>query len=135
MTEVLASAAEDAHSAETDSGGANETFWADRKLRLRRGRLVGFVLCVPLWALSVVLLARESMEGRDGLVVYLAAAVISLGVAASIRGVYVLLTKRRFLSPWIFVLAAVVAIVGARVQGAGDVPVTEASTNLEWTTE
>lgn len=135
MTEVLASAAEDAQTAEVDSGGANEVFWASRTLRLRRRRLVGFALCVPLWALSAVLLARESMEGRDGLFVYLAAALISLGVAASIRGVYVLLTKRRFLSPWIFVLAAVVAIVGSRVQGAGEIPAMESSSSVEWTTE
>jgi hypothetical protein len=74
----------------------------------------------------MVPLARESMEGREGVLVYLTIGVISLGVAALIRGVYVLLTKRRVLSPWVFVMAAFVAIAGSAVQGAGEVPATDA---------
>lgn len=109
------------------AGSSRRTYWDDRKRRLRRGRLVGFALCIPLWALSMVPLARESMEGREGALVYLTVAVISLGVAAVIRGVYVLLTKRRILSPWVFVMAAFIAIAGAAVQGAGEVPATDAS--------
>jgi hypothetical protein len=106
---------------------SRRTYWEDRQKHLRRGRLVGFSLCIPLWALSMVPVARESMEGREGVLVYLTVAAISLGVAAVIRGVYVLLTKRRFLSPWIFVMAAFVAIVGSAVQGAGEVPVADIS--------
>ena len=109
------------------AGSSRRTYWEDRKRRLRRGRLIGFSLCIPLWALSMVPLARESMEGREGILVYLTVAAISLGVAAVIRGVYVLLTKRRILSPWIFVMAAFVAIVGSAVQGAGEVPVADIS--------
>jgi hypothetical protein len=109
------------------AGSSRRTYWEDRKRRLRRGRLVGFSLCIPLWALSMVPVARESMEGREGVLVYLTVAAISLGVAAVIRGVYVLLTKRRFLSPWVFVMAAFVAIVGSAVQGAGEVPVADTS--------
>jgi hypothetical protein len=75
----------------------------------------------------MVPLARESMEGREGVLVYLTVGAISLGVAAVIRGVYVLLTKRRFLSPWMFVMAALVALAGSAVQGAGEVPVADAS--------
>ena len=67
------------------------------------------------------------MEGREALLVYLTVGAISLGVAAVIRGVYVLLTKRHFLSPWLFVMAAMVAIVGSAVQGAGEVPVADIS--------
>jgi hypothetical protein len=109
------------------AGTSRRTYWEDRTRRLRRGRLIGFSLCIPLWGLSMVPLARESMEGREGVLVYLTVAAISLGVAAVIRGVYVLLTKRRFLSPWIFVMAAFVAIVGSAVQGAGEVPVADIS--------
>jgi hypothetical protein len=72
-------------------------------------------------------MARESMQGREGVLVYLTIGAISLGVAAVIRGVYVLLTKRRLLSPWIFVMAALVALAGSAVQGAGEVPVADAS--------
>jgi hypothetical protein len=109
------------------AGSSRRTYWEDRKRRLRRGRLIGFALCIPLWALSMIPLARESMEGREGVLVYLTVAVISLGVAAVIRGVYVVLTKRPILSPWIFVMAAFVAIAGSAVQGAGEVPATDIS--------
>jgi hypothetical protein len=108
------------------AGVSTRTFWEDRQKRLRRGRLVGFSVCIPLWLLSMVPLARESMEGREGVLVYLTVAAASLGVAAVIRGVYVLLTKRRALSPWVFAMAALVALAGSAVQGAGEVPATDA---------
>jgi hypothetical protein len=99
-----------------------ETFAEDRRRRLRRGRLVGFFVCIALWVLSVVPLARESTGGREGagaVAVYLAAGAITLGVAASIRGIYVLLRKLQFWSPWVFLLAAVLALAGYVVQSAG----------------
>ena len=108
-------------------GVGKQTYWEDQKRHLRRRRLVGFAICIPLWVLSMVPLARESMEGREGVLVFLAVGAITLAVAAVIRGVYVLLTKRQFLSPWIFVMAALVALVGSAVQGAGEVPVADAS--------
>ena len=108
-------------------GVSRETFREDQKRRVRRGRLIGYAICIPLWVLSMVPLARESMEGRESVLVYLTVGAISLGVAAVIRGVYVLLTKRRILSPWIFVMAALVALMGSAVQGAGEVPIGEAS--------
>jgi hypothetical protein len=128
MTQAVTTAGEAEFSAAdlpSDPVSAIETFWAERKARLRRRRLAGFAVCVPLWALSVVPLARESLEGRDGagaLAVYLVVGALTLGVAAVVRGLYVLLTKRRILSPWVFVMAAGVALVGLAVQGAGEVP-------------
>lgn len=101
----------------------DQTFAEDRRTRLRRNRLVGFSVCIPLWMLSVVPLARESMNGREGagsVAVYLAVAAISLGVAAVIRGIFVLLKKKQFWSPWVFLTAAVLAIAGYAVQSAGD---------------
>jgi hypothetical protein len=100
-----------------------ETYEEDRRRRVHRNRLVGFSLCFALWGLSVVPLARESMHGREGagaVAVYLAVGAITLGAAAVIRGLYVLLTKRnRRWSPWVLVLAAVAAILIFLVQSAG----------------
>jgi hypothetical protein len=73
--------------------------------------------------LSVVPLALESRDEREAagsVGVFLAVAAITLGVAVVIRGLYVVLRKRRFWSPWVFLLAALVAIVGWGVQSAGD---------------
>jgi hypothetical protein len=101
--------------------------------RRDRRRLVGFSVCIPLWVLSVVPLARESLDGResvDALLVYLAVGALSLGAAAVTRGVYVMLAKRRlWLSPWVFLIAAVMAITGYAVQSAGEeVPVVSTAT-------
>jgi hypothetical protein len=134
MTGVLTPAglAEPSATADEETGGftrgvSRQTFWEDQKRRVRRGRLIGFAICIPLWMLSMVPLARESMEGREGVLVYLVVGAFTLAVAAVIRGVYVLVTKRPFLSPWIFVMAALVALAGSAVQGAGEVPVADAS--------
>ena len=112
-------------------GSNDRAYGAERIARLRRGRLVGFAVCIPLWVLSVVPLARVSMGGResaDALLVYLAVGALGLGVAAAIRTVYVLLTKRRFWTPWVFVMAAVVMLATYAVQTAGEevVPVAQA---------
>jgi hypothetical protein len=100
-----------------------KTFAENRTRRLQRNRLVGFFLCIALWVLTVIPLARESMHGREGasaVAVYLAVAAITLGIAAVIRGMYILLTRRPFLwSPWIFLIAAVAAISIFLVQSAG----------------
>jgi hypothetical protein len=99
-----------------------DSYVKDRRDRLRRGRLVGFALCIPLWGLSVVPLAREFTDGHKGaglVLVVLAVAAFSLAVAVAIRGVYIVLTRRRFWSPWLFALAALVAIAGYTVQSAG----------------
>ena len=86
-----------------------------------------------LWVLSVVPLARESMHGREGagsVGVFLAVAAISLGVAAVIRGVYVVLRKRRFWSPWAVSDCGPPGDSGLGVQSAGDkeIPIASAST-------
>lgn len=104
----------------TTSGG--ETYAEDRRRRLHRNRLIGFAVCIALWLLSVIPLARESMHGREGagsVAVYLAVGAITFGVALALRGVYFLLRRQNFWSPWIFVLAAVVALAGFAVQNAG----------------
>jgi hypothetical protein len=101
----------------------SETYAEDRRTRRRRNRLVGFLVCIALWLVSVVPVARESIDGREGaaaVAVYLAVGALSLGVAAVIRGIYALLMRRRFWSPWVFVLAALLAIAGYAIQSAGE---------------
>jgi hypothetical protein len=85
-------------------------------------RFIGFLVLIPVWALSAVPLARELIDGRDGarvLVTYLAVAGISLGIVAVIRGIYARLMERRFWSPWMFLAAAVIALAGHSAQTAG----------------
>ena len=106
------------------SSGEEDTFAKDRLRRLRRGRLLRFALCIALWALSVVPMARDSVDGREGArvaAVYLVVGALSLGLAAVIRGVYVLVaTRRQFWSPSLFLIAAVLAVMGYAVQSAGE---------------
>jgi len=114
------------------SSGDTDTYSEDRTRRLQRGRLVGFAICTPLWVLAVVPLAREIMDGREGaeaVAVYLAVGAISLGVAAVIRGIYVMLAKRHFWSPWVFLMAALLAGAGYVVESAGqeEVPIVSSS--------
>jgi cation transport ATPase len=100
-----------------------QAYEKDRAGRRLRRRLVGFLVTVPIWVVSVVPLARESIDGREGAraaAVYLAAGAFTLGIAAVIRGLYALLRKRHFWSPWLFVVAAVVAVLSYSVQSAGD---------------
>jgi hypothetical protein len=108
---------------EAPLGTAAERYAEDRETRRFRRRLVWFSVLVPLWALSLVPIARESMDGRDGasaVLVYLVVGALSLGVVAVFRGVYVLRTKRQFLSPWLFLIAAVVAICAYTIQSSGE---------------
>lgn len=105
-----------------DTSLVEDSYAEDRRKHIRRGRIAGLALCLSLWALSVIPLAREFTDGREpaGLVlVFLAAAAFSLAVAATIRAVYLLLMGRGFWSPWLFLLAAFVAIAGYTVQSAG----------------
>ena len=111
----------------------DQAYMEDRRVRRRRDRQVGFALCAALWALSVVPLARESAEGREGaklVVVYLVVGALSLAAAAVIWGIYVRLRQRPFWSPWVFLIAAVLAFTGYVVQSAGEeeIPITGAQT-------
>jgi hypothetical protein len=102
--------------------GMRRSFTEERRRSRRRSRIVKFAVCVPLWALCAVPLAREIADrgGGDAILAYLAVAAVSLGIAAAIRGVYVLVTKRTLLSPVVFVLASVLAIASYGVQTAGE---------------
>jgi hypothetical protein len=97
------------------------TYEDDRTKRLQRRRLVAYALSIALWLISAIPLARlASDDGGAGVgAIYLAA---GLAVALAIRGVYALTTRRRFWSPWMFVIAAILAITSYGIQTAGDQP-------------
>ena len=100
----------------------------------RRRRTVRFAVCVPLWALGVLPLAREIAEsgGVDVVLAYVAVAASSLAIAAALRGVYALLVKGRLLAPVVFVIAAVLALAtyGVRTAGEPVPPVASATPEL-----
>ena len=94
----------------------------DRTKRLHRRRLVGYGLSTALWLICAIPLARLSSDEGGGAgvtAVYLAA---GLAVVLVIRGVYTLTTRRPFWSPWLFAIAAILAIMSYGIQSAGDEP-------------
>jgi hypothetical protein len=109
--------------------GSSAESYADKTTRLRRGRLVRYAIFVPLWALGVLPLAREISDGREVVLAYLAVGAISLGVVIALRGVYVLLTRRKkILAPSAFLIAAVLGLAGYVVQTGGEEEVPLAAT-------
>jgi hypothetical protein len=118
------------------AGSSDRSFGEDRRTRAQRRRLVGFVVCIALWALTVIPLARENIGGREGVAVvlfYVAAAAISLGIAVAIRGVYIALRRdTQFWSPVVFLIAAVLAIMsyGAQTAGQEEVPIAGAAAQV-----
>lgn len=103
------------------AGSSAESYAEDQRTRLRRGRLVRFAIFVPLWLLSIIPLAREISDGREVVLAYLAVGAVSLGVVIALRGIYVVLTKRkRILAPSVFLIAAVLAMASYVVQTGGE---------------
>ena len=98
----------------------SQTYEEDRSKRLRRGRLVGYALCIALWLGSAIPLARLSSDEGGGAGVAAAYLAAGLGIALVSRGIYTRLTRRPFWSPWLFVIAAVLAIVSYGIQSAGE---------------
>lgn len=77
-------------------------------------------MCIALWLLSAVPLVRLSSDEGGGADVAAAYLTAGLGIAVVIRGIYALLNKRQFWSPWLFAIAAVLAIMSYAVQSAGE---------------
>ena len=104
------------------ASGESQTYAEDRKKRLRQRRLVGYLVSIALWLLSAVPLARLSSDEGGGADV--AAAFLAAGLALAVvsRGIYAWRRRRPFWSPWLFVIAAVLAITSYGVQSAGDEP-------------
>lgn len=103
-------------------GRVGQMYEDDRTKRLHRRRLAGYALCVALWLTSAIPLARLSSDDGGGAgvaAVYLAA---GFAVALAIRGIYTLTTRRPFWSPWLFAIAAFLAIMSYGIPSAGDEP-------------
>jgi hypothetical protein len=97
------------------------SFAEDESTRRRRGRLARYGIFVPLWALGAIPLAREISDGREVVLAYLAVGAASLGVALALRGIYVVLTRRKkIFAPSAFLIAAVLAMASYVVQTGGE---------------
>jgi hypothetical protein len=97
-----------------------ERYEEDRRKRLHRGRLVGFAVSIALWLLSAVPLARLSSDEGGGAGIAAAYLAAGLAIAVVSRGIYAWRKRRPFWSPWLFLIAAVLAIVSYAVQSAGE---------------
>jgi 4-hydroxybenzoate polyprenyltransferase len=78
------------------------------------------MVCIALWLLAAVPLALLSSDeggGADVAAIYPAA---GLGIAVVSRGLYAWRTTRPFWSPWLFVIAAALAIISYAVVSAGE---------------
>ena len=73
-----------------------------------------------VWLLSAIPLARLSSDDGGGVGVAVAYLAAGIGIALVTRGIYALLKKRTFWSPWLFVTAAVLAIMSYGVVSAGE---------------
>lgn len=106
--------------------------WAeDRRTHRHRVHLAALFVSIALWLLSAVPLARlSSNEGGSTTVtaLYLAA---GLGIAVAVRGIFAWRTGRAFWSPWLFVLAAVLALMSYAIVSAGDKAAKTASPRIE----
>ena len=102
------------------TAGRRRTYAEERRTRLRRGRFVGFSVCIALWLLSAIPLARLSSDDGGSVGVAVAYLAAGFGIALVTRGIYTLLRKRMFWSPWLFVTAAVLAIMSYAVVSAGE---------------
>jgi hypothetical protein len=111
---------DDGHGFTGDDSRDRETYARDRTKRLHRRRVVGYASCIALWLVSAVPLARLSSDEGGGAGVAAAYLAAGLGIALASRGVYTLMTRRPFWSPWIFAIAAVLAIAGYVLQTGGD---------------
>lgn len=104
------------------TAGRRQTYAEERRTGLRRRRFVGFSVCIALWLLSAIPLARLSSDDGGGVGIAVAYLAAGIGIALVTRGIYALLKKRTFWSPWLFVTAAVLAILSYTVVSAGDPP-------------
>lgn len=93
----------------------------DRGKRSSR-RVVGYVVPVLLWLLIAYPFAARGASddsGVSGLMgALLGTLAVTLGIAAAVRGIYVAIRKRPFMSPWLFFLAAVFALLSSAGQAS-----------------
>jgi hypothetical protein len=100
--------------------GNGQTYADERIARRRRNHVAGYVVCIALWLLSAIPLVRLSSEDGGGTGVAALYLAVGFGIAVLIRAIYVLLTRRAVLSPWLFATAALLAITSYGVLSAGE---------------
>ena len=100
--------------------GSQSSYEAERQTRRKRNRVTGYVVCIALWLLSAIPLVHMSSEDGGGAGVAAVYLVAGFGIALLIRGIYVLVTRRAVLSPWLFMTAALLAITSYGVLSAGE---------------
>jgi hypothetical protein len=109
------------HESSLESTAGNGQTYADERIaRRRRNHVVGYVVCIALWLLSAIPLVRLSSEDGGGTGVAALYLAVGFGIAVLIRAIYVLLTRRAALSPWLFATAALLAITSYGVLSAGE---------------
>lgn len=107
----------------TPSEGGQADLGTEGTKRRNWRRIFGFSVCIALWVISVPPLAVRQIDeggGADVAAAYLAVAMFSLGLAALIRGIYAKLRNRPFWSPWLFLIAALLAILSLAGQTGAD---------------
>ena len=102
--------------------GEGRVYEQDRRNRRRRLLLAGYAFCVALWLGSMIPLVRLSSDDGGGAVVAVVYLASGLAVALVTRGVFTMTTRRGFWSPWLFVIAAVLALTSYGIQTGGDEP-------------
>jgi hypothetical protein len=102
------------------TSGNAQAYADELRARRHRYRVVGFSVCIALWLLSAVPLARLSSEDGGGAGVAAAYLVAGFGIAVLIRVLYALMTRRAVWSPWVFATAALLAITSYGVLSAGE---------------
>lgn len=100
--------------------GSQSSYETERQTRRRRNRVTGYVVCIALWLLSAIPLVHLSSEDGGGAGVAAVYLIAGFGIAVLIRGIYVLVTRRAVLSPWLFMTAALLAITSYGVLSAGE---------------
>ena len=111
--------------------GESQTYAADRDRRLRWKRAAGYVISVALWLLSAIPLARLSDDDGGGTGITVAYLAAGLAIAVVIRGIYAWRMKRPFWSPWLFVVAAVLAFGSSVLLSGGDRVPSASSTHVD----
>jgi hypothetical protein len=100
---------------------SEDAIWAEnRRTHRHRVHLVALFVSIAIWLLSAVPLALLSSDQGGGAVITAAYLAAGLAIAVVIRGIYAWRTGRFFWSPWLFLLAAVLAIMSYAVQSAGE---------------
>ena len=109
----------------------DETWAEDRRTHRHRVHLAALFVSIAIWLLSAVPLARLSSNQGGSTTVTALYLATGLGIAVAVRGIFAWRTGRPFWSPWLFVLAALLALMSYAIVSAGDKAAKAASPRIE----